>query len=647
MCGICGVVSIEGPLDPEIAAAIHPMTAALHHRGPDGAGVFADDVAALGHRRLAIIDRAGGSQPMTNEDGSCWVVFNGEIYNHRSLRAELIQRGHTYRTTSDTETILHAYEEYGSDCVRRFEGMFAFAVYDARRRELLLARDRLGKKPLYYAVLGDALHFASEMKAFYGSPVWDDAIDLSSVEGYLSLGYFLAPATVYRHVRQLEPGHLLHLRNSRIHIQCYWDVEEFDTDARSESELVADLEGMIRSNVRERLESEVPLGAFLSGGIDSGLVVSFMREVSADPVITTTVGFGDPSRDEVEPAGLTARHVGTRHYVDQVTPALEPVLDRIIGAFDEPFADASAIPTYYVSAMARRHVTVALSGDGGDETFGGYGIRYVPHGLECRARGRLGPIGRRVVAWLGGRWPRSSRLPRWLRAGTVLENLARDPECAYYADLCLMKPFQARALLGRDADRDPRDSPVFEQVTAPYRRCTSPSPVQRAQYADLKIYLPNDVLVKVDRMSMANSLEVRSPLLDHRLVEAAFRIPSEMKIAVTQPKRLLRMIAASRLPPSIVRRRKHGFDAPIGRWIAGPCLEMFYADVLSPSSIVPLLLDSAEIRRLVREHCRAQMDHSYALWAIWVLARWSMLRARRAEGLWDRSEATDGGQIGV
>jgi asparagine synthase (glutamine-hydrolysing) len=280
--------------------------------------------------------------------------------------------------------------------------------------------------------------------------------------------------------------------------------------------------------------------------------------------------------------------------------------------------------------MARRHVTVALSGDGGDETFGGYAARYLPHAVEGAVRPWIGGrTGRASAKWLGEQWPRSARLPRWLRAGTVLENLGRDAASAYYADLCQMRPFQARALLGLDPDRDPRRSPVYEQVTAPYRRCPSSSDVQRAQYADLKIYLPNDVLAKVDRMSMAHGLEIRSPLLDRRLIELAFRIPARTKLDRLQPKRLLRLLAKGRLPDAIRRRGKRGFDVPIGRWIAGPCRELFRSDVLGRDSIVPAMVDRSGIERMLREHCRGDMDHSYALWSVWVLARWAGLRERR------------------
>ncbi len=622
MCGICGIIALDGDLDPRFHAAIKPMTTALSHRGPDGTGVHTGQKMAFGHARLAIIDRVGGAQPMANDAGTQWLVFNGEIYNHAALRNRLRARGHYFRTVSDSEVILRAYAEYGAACVDHFEGMFAFALYDRERGDTLLARDRLGKKPLYYAVLDGALHFASEIKSIQCSPAWDPALDLSALEGYLSLGYFLAPSTIYRQVKQVEPGHVLQARAGHVRTRQYWDVTEFDTDLRPEAEVLSDLDAIVQAAVCERLESEVPIGAFLSGGIDSGLVVSYMSKASPTPVITTTVDFGDGVYDEAQYAAVTAGHLGTWHYCDTVKPELEGVIDRIVRGFDQPFADPSAIPTYYLSAMARRHVTVALSGDGGDEAFGGYASRYLPHGLESRARQRLGPYGGVVAGWLGPRWPRSSQLPRWLRAGTVLENLSRDPASAYYSDLCQLKPHEARALLGQDPERDPRCSPVFEQVVAPYRRCTSRDAVQRAQYADLKIYLPNDVLVKVDRMSMAHGLEVRAPLLDRRVVEAAFRIPSAMKLSQGRSKHLLRELAARQLPSSIVDRRKHGFDAPIGQWITGPMRNLFRDDVLGSKSIVPSLLDRKRVELLLQHHCEGRRDYSFALWAMWVLARW-------------------------
>ena len=631
MCGISGVVAIDGHLSPEMQRAIHPMTWVIRHRGPDDGSVSTFPGAALGHRRLAIIDRAGGQQPLSNEDGSVWVVFNGEIYNHRELRRDLIARGHRFRTVSDTEVIVHAYEEYGTACVDRFDGMFAFAVYDTVHHDLFIARDRLGKKPLFWGIFGRVLHFGSEIKALAQSPAFDDAIDLSALEGYLSLGYFLAPHTVYRHVHKLMPGHWLRLNNGHVTTRQYWDVTRFDDDRRDAGAIAADLEGLLREAVHDRLESEVPLGAFLSGGIDSALTVSFMAERTGQEVVTTSVGFGESAHNELEAAGRTARRLHTRHYSEIVTPRLENILHDIVGSFDEPFADASAIPTFYVSQMARRHVTVALSGDGGDEAFSGYDFRYVPHAMESALAAAVpGAPGRAVMGLLGRMWPRSPRLPRALRLARTFENLATDRAGAYYADLCFLKPDATRALLGLSPSRSVSDSPVYDAVTEPYRRCPSNHPVQRAEYADLKIYLANDVLVKVDRMSMAHGLEVRCPLLDRRVVEFAFRVPATTKMPRLQPKALLRRIARGRVPDEVLDLPKHGFTAPVSEWLAGPYAEAFRSEVLGPGSTVSTLLDTRQVARMFAEHCSRQRDHAYGLWAVWMLERWAKQRQERA-----------------
>ena len=625
MCGICGIVALDGVLDPGLRDVVRSMTNELRHRGPESEGFFNDDIASLGHRRLAIIDREHGAQPISNEDGSIWVIFNGEIFRHRSLRQDLEKRGHVFQTSSDTECIVHAYEEYGTDCVSRLDGMFAFAVYDRVKRELFLARDRLGKKPLVYAILGGAFHFASEIKALYRSPYWDPSLDLTTLEGYLSLGYFVAPSTPYRHVQKLEPAHWLRIRDGQVTTRKYWDIERFDDYEGDSATLREDVESAVRDSVRMRLESEVPLGAFLSGGIDSGLIVSFMAETLGAGIVTTSVGFEDTNHNELAAAELTARRYHTSHHSSVVEPRLEEVLDPIVHAFDEPFADSSAIPTYYVSAMARRHVTVALTGDGGDEAFGGYSSRYIPHALESVVRPHLASSVRGGSAWLGEQWPRASAVPRLLRWGTFLENVGRDPAGAYYADLCFAKPRQTHALLGLDAGRRLADSPVYDVVTTPYRQCSSKDPVQRAQFADLKIYLSNDVLVKVDRMSMLHSLEVRSPLLDHRVVELAFRIPRTQKLPLLRPKHILRQIARNRLPKQVVRLPKRGFSAPVGAWITGAYSDMFRSEVLAPSSMCSGLLDIEYVRQLFERHRRGQIDYSFLLWAIWLLERWHML----------------------
>jgi asparagine synthase (glutamine-hydrolysing) len=622
MCGISGAFGLDAPLQPAVRDAVRRMNEAITHRGPDGDGFHDDERVALGHRRLAIIDLAGGRQPMSNEDGSVWIVFNGEIYNHRDLRPDLEARGHRFRTSSDTEVIVHGWEEYGPAVVDRLHGMFAFAIYDARRRELFAARDRLGKKPLYYTVIDGVLHLASELPQLRRAAGWTDDIDLTALEGYLALGYFVAPATPYRGVYKLLPGHWLHAKDGRIETREYWDVAEFDTDTRSDDEILDEIDERLRAAVHGRLESEVPLGAFLSGGVDSGLVVSYMAEVLGDRLVTASVGFGERAFDELEAAGITASHFGARHHPETIEPRLDEVIDPVVRALGEPLADASVIPTWYVSRIARRHVTVALSGDGGDESWAGYDFRYQPHAMEAFVRSLVPALAAPAIGWLGRRWPRSPRLPRPLRVGTLLENLGRDPAAAYYADLTFLKSADARRLMGQAPHHDPAASPVFEAVTGPYRRCPSRDAVQRAEYADLKIYLPNDPLVKVDRMSMAHSLEVRSPLLDHRLVELAFRVPASRKQSWRQGKRLLRALARRRLPGALWSLPKKGFSAPIGAWIAGPFAGMFRDEVLAPGAAVHRCLDAQELTRLFESHRRGERDAGYALWAAWVLERW-------------------------
>jgi asparagine synthase (glutamine-hydrolysing) len=622
MCGICGAFSLDGPLDPEVRRSVADINAALAHRGPDGDGFYHAPQVVLAQRRLAIIDRAGGHQPMANEDETVWITFNGEIYNHRSLRPLLEAKGHRFRTNSDTEVIIHAYEEFGPSCVERLEGMFAFVIYDGRRNELFAARDRLGKKPLFLAVLGGTLHFASELPALMRSPRWRGDLDLSALEGYLSLGYFLAPSTVYKNVFKLLPGHWLRASLRGLETREYWDVREFDTDHRPDEQVIEEIDTTLRQAVHDRLESEVPLGAFLSGGIDSGLVVSYMAEALGDRLVTASVGFGEKEHNELEAAALVAQHFKSHHYPSLITPELDDVIAPVTEHLGEPLADSSAIPTWYVSREARKHVTVALSGDGGDETFAGYDFRYVPHALEASARKVMPQALAPAADWIGSRWPRSPRLPRPLRLGTLAENLGRDPAAAYFADLAFLKPADARRLMGLRADRDVTKSPVFEQVTEPYRRCTSTSAVQRAEYADLKVYLPNDPLVKTDRMSMAHSLEVRCPLLDRRVVELAFRIPAERKQRGRQGKALLRALARRRLPSGLWQLPKRGFTVPIGEWIAGPSAQQFKNEVLHSRAQVGDYVDRTELHRLFAEHCSGERQNSFALWAMWVLERW-------------------------
>ena len=635
MCGISGAFANSAPLSEEVRSVVRRMNASLAHRGPDGDGFYDRPDCVLGHRRLAIIDRAGGHQPMSNEDGTCWIVFNGEVYNHRELRPLLEAKGHRFRTSCDTEAILHAYEEFGPACVERLEGMFAFAIHDGRRRELFAARDRLGKKPLFYTEVDGILYFSSELPSLAQALGERADIDLAALEGYLSLGYFVAPSTIYRGVSKLEPGHWMKVAGGRLEVRRYWDVTEFDTETRPDKQLLNLIDEELRAAVTARLESEVPLGAFLSGGIDSGLVVSYMAEALGDRLVTASVGFTGREHNELEAAALVARHFGSRHHEEEISPSLHDVIGPVTMHLGEPLADSSAIPTWYVSRAAKKHVTVALTGDGGDETFAGYDFRYVPHALEGSVRRWLPRTGAPLVGWLGRQWPRTPRLPRPLRLGTILENLARDPAGAYYADLTFLKTAEARRLMGEAPRGDVTDSPVYAAVTDPYRRCPSTDPLQRAEYADLKVYLPNAPLVKVDRMSMAHSLEIRSPLLDRRVVELAFRIPASRKQRGRRGKVLLRDLARRRLPGALWQLPKKGFTAPIGEWLAGPYAGMFRDEVLRPGALIAGCLDASELRRRAEAHGRGGQDRGYELWATWVLERW-LQAARRPSPVSER-----------
>jgi len=624
MCGIAGAFGVDGPLRSDVRAAVRGMTNAIAHRGPDGDGFYDAPRVCLAQRRLAIIDVAGGRQPMANEDESCWITFNGEIYNYRDIRPRLEAKGHRYRTVSDTETILHLYEEYGPACVDHLEGMFAFVIYDGRKQELFAARDRLGKKPFFYTVIDGTFHFASELPALRQSPLWTGELDMGGLESYLSLGYFLAPGTIYRNVHKLMPGHWLRIANGRLETRQYWDITEFDTDRRPDAELLVDIDGVLRKAVHDRLESEVPLGAFLSGGIDSGLVVSYMAEALGDRLVTASIGFGSAEHNELEAAELTARHFKSRHFSELIEPRLDECIGPVIDHLGEPIADSSAIPTWYVSRAARRHVTVALTGDGGDEAWAGYDFRYVPHAIEARFRGLVPSALHPVMGGLG------RTLPKGVRGRNFLSNLSGDSASAYFSDLTFLKPGDTRELMGLNPDGPVDSSSVFAAVTDPYRKCTSTDPVQCAEYADLKVYMPNDPLVKVDRMSMAHGLEVRCPLLDRRVVELAFRIPASRKQTGRTGKALLRQLAKSRLPAGLWSLPKKGFTVPIDEWISREYANAFRDEVLSSDSKISPLVESRELARRLESHQRGAENNGYVLWAAWVLERWLRGAADRA-----------------
>ena len=626
MCGIAGFV--DGPpgngwqpgsdAAERAATLVGGMCAAIRHRGPDDQGVHVEGGAALGMRRLSIIDLATGQQPIHNEDLTVWVVFNGEIYNYGELRAELEGRGHRFYTASDTETIVHAYEEWGEGAFARLRGMFGIALWDRRNRSLLLARDRVGIKPLHYALAGDRLYFGSEIKSILAAYDAPPALDLEALDHYLSFLYTPRDASIFAGVRKLPPGHFLRWQNGAVHVQAFWQLPAEEHAPSSEGEAVEALRVVLQDAVRSHLMSEVPLGAFLSGGVDSSLVVGMMARASSRPVRTFSIGFDDPQYDELEHARVVARHFGTDHHEFVVSPDAMAIVDDLIKHFDEPFGDSSAIPTWYVSELARRHVTVVLSGDGGDELFGGYD-RYFPH-PRVATFDRWAPRGTRAVASLV--WP---RLPHGVTGKNFLRRVARDREGRYLDEIGYFQRDEKHALLTSDVRRrlGPADAEArLGEHFARFHRL--PWHAQMMDF-DFETYLPEDILVKVDRMSMAHSIESRVPLLDNEVVDFAAKLPASWKIRHGRRKHILKEAAAGLLPPSILARRKQGFAVPVGAWFRGGLRELFSDVLLSARARQRGYFEPRFVERLVREHVAGRRDHTLRLWALVVFELWHRL----------------------
>jgi len=616
MCGIAGRFNYDArrPIDHDCLVA---MTDAVAHRGPDAAGYYEGPGIALGHRRLSIIDLATGDQPLANEDGSVQVVFNGEIYNFAEVRAELVELGHRFRTHSDTEVIVHGYEQWGPRLVDRFRGMFAFAVWDDKARRLLLARDRLGVKPLYYSDLpGRGVVFGSEIKSLLQDPEVSRDWRPEAIDEYLTLLYVPAPNTVYRDIRKLPPGHVLVAENGTVRVSRYWDLEFSGDGDLSEDDYLEQLDALLRESVKLRLISDVPLGAFLSGGIDSSTVVAYMKEVSDTPPVTIAVGFDHAAFDEVQHAQTVARHLGCEFHPLVADPRVDDLLPKLAWHFDEPFADSSAVPTYYVSKAARELVTVALSGDGGDELWAGY-ARHRVEQWEQRARASFGSA-RHLAGWIG------QALPLSVKGARSLRHLALDPDQAYAVKHAygMFEPDAKRRLYTRDFAHSVRHADALSSFRDAYRECTSRDPLDRALYVDARTYMIDDVLTKVDRMSMAVSLEAREPLLDHKLLEFAARVPVSLKLKDGRSKYLLRRILERRVPKSITERSKRGFAAPIGEWLRGPLAGMT-SDLLLDGRLGNRgIFDQREVARLWDEHRTRRGDHPHRLWQLVMLELW-------------------------
>jgi asparagine synthase (glutamine-hydrolysing) len=624
MCGIAGFVDFDGHSSEGALARVRAMTSAIPYRGPDADGFFVDRHVALGHRRLSIIDLAGGAQPMGAADGAVQIVFNGEIYNFGALRDELQACGHTFRTRSDTEVILAGWLEWGEACVERLDGMFAFALWDARIRTLMLARDRVGEKPLYWHRRGSRLVFGSELKALRAAGGFPDAQDPEALDCYFTLGYVPAPRTIWRDVHKLRAAHTLVVRPDGLRQRRYWSLSFADPRPVDLDTATDELGELLDRSVRARMVADVPLGAFLSGGLDSSLVVEAMTRVGAGSVITHSIGFGDPRTDELGIARLTAATLGTEHHESVVQPQAAEILPRLAHHFDEPLADSSAVPTWSVCEMTRRHVTVALSGDGGDEAFAGYSFRYLPHAHESRVRARVPAALRSAVFGAAAAiWPSSARLPRPLRLKTILGNLAVGDAEAFYRDLAWLRDDTRRAVYSPDLLAELRGFSAREAVIPLYASSDAPEAVGRAQHTDMRLYMTDDVLAKVDRMSMAHSLEVRCPLLDPAILEFAARLPASVRMSGALGKLPLRRLAERRLPRAVVDAPKRGFAPPVARWLRTDLRPMAESLLFDRSAAALDVLDRDALGRLWREHLSGARDHSVFVWAVMMYALWA------------------------
>jgi asparagine synthase (glutamine-hydrolysing) len=608
MCGIAGYAGWHRNTDTS-AAELRAMCDVIRHRGPDDAGYFVAPGVALGMRRLSIIDLAGGSQPIANEDETIQVVFNGEIYNYRELRKELEPR-HRFRTSSDTEVLVHLYEDHGSDLVRFLRGMYAFALWDQRRQRLLIARDRLGIKPLFYWETAHGVAFASELKSLLALDQFPRQIDPSALASFLMLGYVPDPECIFQNVRKLEPGHMLRWERGRgVEIERYWSPVVPEAPSIGEAEAVEELRRLIAEAIRYRLIADVPLGAFLSGGLDSSAVVAEMARQMDRPVKTFSIGFEEPGYNEAPHAAAVARVLQTDHTELVVRPDIDSLIEQVVGAFDEPFADSSAIPTFLVSSLAREQVKVVLSGDGGDELFGGY-TRYLD--LERRNVPIPRPV-RHILAALAVRLPHQaygrnrllefSRSPRGRYAGMVAHALS--PEEGGVA-----KPAVVRAA----AELDELLARWFQQASARDFRT-------QAMLVDSMSYLPGDILTKVDRMSMAVSLEARVPLLDHHLVEFAFALPSRLKLRNGQGKWIFRKAIEGLVPESVLSKPKHGFSVPLQLWFRNE-LRHRLDDLLDRGAPVFEYVEHSAVRRVMDEHLTGRRSRTGLLWRLLILNLW-------------------------
>ncbi|WP_018141255.1 XrtA/PEP-CTERM system amidotransferase [Thioalkalivibrio sp. ALJ7] len=628
MCGITGILAADHAATPD-RSLLERMNAVQVHRGPDEGGTHLEPGIALGHRRLSIIDLASGQQPLGNEDGSVLTVYNGEIYNFPELMRELQACGHHFRTHCDTEVIVHAWEEWGEACVEHFRGMFAFAIWDRNQQTLFLARDRLGIKPLHYAHLPDGRWlFASEIKSLLTCPELSRDLDPKAVEEYFAYGYVPDPRSIFSGVRKLPPGHTLTLQpgTETAWPRQYWDLHFAASSPASTDAARDELRARLREAVDIRMVSEVPLGAFLSGGVDSSAVVATMSQLSDAPVNACSIGFGDPRFNESDHARAVAERVGARHFLDQVDADRMQLIDPLAQLYDEPFADSSALPTYELSRLTRQHVTVALSGDGGDETLAGY-RRYRGFRQEERLRGLLpGGVRRPLFGALAALYPKADWAPRAFRAKATFQALARDAVEGYLRSVAVVDDASRARLFSERFRQELQGYAASEVLHTHAANASKEEPLDFVQYLDLKTWLPGDILTKVDRASMAHSLEVRVPILDHPFVEWAATLPANLRLHQGEGKYVLKRAFEQDLPHDVLYRRKQGFVMPIADWFRGPLRDTLRQAVLGDRLADSGWFNPDRLRQLVDEHQSGRSDHSRPLWALLMFE--SFLRQR-------------------
>jgi asparagine synthase (glutamine-hydrolysing) len=621
MCGIVGILNLNGTVEVN-RSLLNDMNQIQIHRGPDEGNLHIENHVGLGHRRLSIIDLASGQQPLANEDNSIFVTYNGEIYNYLALKKELLQLGHHFKTNSDTEVIVHAWEQWGESCVKHFRGMFAFAIWDRNQQVLFLARDRLGIKPLHYAILNDRYFiFASELKALYLHPDLKKEIDPFAVQDYFTLGYIPDPKTIYKEIRKLAPGNMLLVslsKPTKFVQKSYWDVSFEEKITATEPEVAEELVARIKEAIEIRLVAEVPLGAFLSGGVDSSTVVALMAELMNEPVNTCAIGFDQKNYDETTYASMVAKHCQTKHYQQQVNSNDFSLLDKLADIYDEPFADSSALPTYQVCGLAKKRVTVALSGDGGDEILAGYRRqRFHVHEEKIRS---IFPyfIRKPVFGCLGKVYPKLDSAPQFLRAKTTLQALARDSVEAYMHSVSINSFEDRNQLFSAQLKQQLQGYQSVEVFREHASKLASEHPLSIIQYLDIKTYLPCDILTKVDRVSMHHSLEVRVPLLDHKLIEWISMLPPDIKLKGSEGKYILKKALEPYLPHEVLYRKKMGFSVPLADWFRG-ALKNTVADVILGSRMADCgYFDHDFLKRIVNQHQSGRRDFTTLIWSLFM-----------------------------